>query len=228
LLEGEFPDGRLPDESRLMTEYGEGRNVVRHALAMLQSEGLIARTQGVGTTSRTQKTRLILQDAHGLGHSITAPLRIVSRVIAAEVSRTSRVTAERLDVNVGEPSLVVDVLTYIDGEPAVLLTSHLADPTAWPLVAEAIEVGSWSGDWYELLGSIGLRPVYREAITEAVRTSGIVAELLDAQPGDPSIRVERRLCLGERRVLEFGYSYARGDRIVFVSADGLIPAEVLR
>src|ERR1700733_10132984 len=46
---GHFKDGRLPPEPALMMAEHASRSAVRLALDLLRAEGLVARSQGVGT-----------------------------------------------------------------------------------------------------------------------------------------------------------------------------------
>ncbi|MCI8625052.1 MAG: substrate-binding domain-containing protein [Lachnospiraceae bacterium] len=49
------PDSKLAIEDTLMEQYQAGRNTVRHAVALLEKEGLLIRKQGSGTYIRSQK-----------------------------------------------------------------------------------------------------------------------------------------------------------------------------
>jgi DNA-binding GntR family transcriptional regulator len=46
--DGAFPDGRLPAEDALASEFGVARDTVRRALSLLADEGLIRSTHGRG------------------------------------------------------------------------------------------------------------------------------------------------------------------------------------
>ena len=225
----EFRDGRLPDESCLMAEYGLGRNVVRAALSLLQQEGVVTRTQGLGTFVVTQRTSLALRGANGFAGSVDgSPTRLVSRVISAEEFALPVDMARRLGVSTGTPCLAVDLTTAIDGTISVVLTSYLVDAEARAAVRMLSASGSWYGDWYELLALAGLRPVRREVTTEAVGVDPVVGRLLGLPAGAPVMRCERHLLLGDREVPEFGYSYCRGDRVAFHSVDDARSTEVCR
>jgi GntR family uxuAB operon transcriptional repressor len=50
--DGFAPGGRLPTERRLATELGVSRTAIRHALAVLEAEGLVSREVGRGTFLR--------------------------------------------------------------------------------------------------------------------------------------------------------------------------------
>jgi GntR family transcriptional regulator len=227
LVGGEFGSGRLPDETRLMAEYDVGRNVVRGALSLLQQEGLITRTQGLGTFSITHKASLTLRDANGIASCIDgAPTRVISRIVSVHEMPAQADIATRLEVAPHTPCLVVDMTTTIDGLPAVVLTSYVADPTSRSRVKRAVAPGSWHGDWYDLLTSIDLRPVRRMITAEAVGADDVVAPMLALTSGSPVMRCERNLSLGDDGVLEFGSSYCRGDVMALTMIDGIVTARV--
>ncbi len=227
LLECEFGDGRLPDESELMSEYSTGRNVIRSALSLLQQEELICRRQGAGTFSLTRKTRLTLRNANGFTSAIADHgTEVFSRVVSScEISAPVDV-ARRLGVEAGAICLVVEVATSLDGKPAVLLTSYIADPEARERLGARLR-GWWAGDWYELLSIVDLSPLRRETVVEAVRADELVGPLLGVEQGDPLIRFERMLRLGDAGIRECGYSYCRADLVVLATSDGILVTEVV-
>ena len=76
LASGRWPPGALmPSESALVAEFGVSRMTVNRALRELQSEGLVARSQGVGTfaaplhrVSSTLTIRDLQEEIHARGH----------------------------------------------------------------------------------------------------------------------------------------------------------------
>jgi GntR family transcriptional regulator len=222
VLESEFPVGsRLPDEPQLMDEYHVGRNVVRAALAQLQHEGLISRIQGAGTFAVVHKTRHMLTEAHGLTWSVvSAAGRLSTRVLSAHTVPTPFGVAMHLGTAPDSLCLAVDVVTEIDGEASMVLTSYVPEPVH-DRIAEHLRAGRWAGDWYDALGAAGLKPVRRDVIAEAVVADEFVAPILAIEVGAPMMRFERRLVIGEGddASFEYGFSYCRGDRLAFAFSD---------
>ena len=76
LASGHWPPGALmPSESALVAEFGVSRMTVNRALRELQAEGLVARSQGVGTfaaplhrVSSTLTIRDLQEEIHARGH----------------------------------------------------------------------------------------------------------------------------------------------------------------
>lgn len=226
LLDEEFSGGRLPDEAHLMLEYQVGRGAVRSALAELQREGLIERTQGAGTFPILCKARHRLEQAHGIGFSVASSrTRMATRIVSSQEVAAPADLARHLNVDPGSTCLVVDTVSSIDGTPAVALTSYVADRTAEQRLTEFVRAGSWDGDWYDALAAVDLRPRHREVLVEAVAVDELVAPLLGLRVGAPVMRFERRLLLGDDLVAEYGSSYCRGDLLVFAMTDGSLVLE---
>jgi GntR family histidine utilization transcriptional repressor len=76
LASGHWPPGALmPSEAALVVEFGVSRMTVNRALRELQAEGLVARSQGVGTfaaplhrVSSTLTIRDLQEEIHARGH----------------------------------------------------------------------------------------------------------------------------------------------------------------
>ena len=76
LASGRWPPGALmPSEAELVAEFGVSRMTVNRALRELQAEGLVARSQGVGTfaaplhrVSSTLTIRDLQEEIHARGH----------------------------------------------------------------------------------------------------------------------------------------------------------------
>lgn len=221
LLAGEFGLDRLPDDEQLMHDYGVGRNVIRTALSALQADGLIERKQGTGTFARSPKSLHRLVHTSGLGGSLPASwMRIGTRLLSAEEIHAPAELARELEVKPGSTCLAVDALVSVDGNPAIIQTSYLADAQARERLRAVIGVGVWHGDWYAALEEAGLGPTRREVLVEAVVLDDLVAPLLDVAVGSPAMRFQRRLWLGDDGAAEFGFAYCRGDLFSFVLDPG--------
>jgi GntR family transcriptional regulator len=214
ILGQRFADGLLPSESELMLEYRAGRNIVRAALASLQRDRYIVRVQGAGTFVVNRKLSHRTTAALGIAGSARASEhRAVSRVVASnEVAATGRVARE-LDVAEGTPCGAYDVLLTIDELPCVLMTSYLPVHSVPPGLDRYVLTNEWPGDWYDALDDIGLEIAGRQVSVEAILADPLVAPLLEVESGDPLLHFERRLLGGSGQVIEYGFSYCRGDRL---------------
>lgn len=105
LAQGRWPPGALmPSEADLVAKFGVSRMTVNRALRELQSEGLVKRTQGVGTFAaplhRVSST-LTIRDLHeeivSRGHEHRADVQLAREEPAGEA------LAERLGLAPGAP-----------------------------------------------------------------------------------------------------------------------------
>jgi GntR family histidine utilization transcriptional repressor len=82
LAAGRWPAGALmPSEAELVAEFGVSRMTVNRALRELQAEGLVARTQGVGTFAAPLHKVASTLTLHDLQDEITARGHVHSAVV---------------------------------------------------------------------------------------------------------------------------------------------------
>jgi GntR family histidine utilization transcriptional repressor len=119
LASGRWPPGALmPSEAELVAEFGVSRMTVGRALRELQTEGLVARSQGVGTfaaplhrVSSTLTLRDLHEDIVGRGHTHEA------RVQLQRSERAGPALAAQLGVARGTSVFHVLIVHLEDGVP---------------------------------------------------------------------------------------------------------------
>lgn len=193
------PGGKLPTQAELSESFGVSRIVVRHALDLLESEGLINRGQGGRATVRLHDP-LIRQSALHYKSNPGAPF-------AEEAMATERVpryshqtreegagleTASRLKIAVGDEVMCTEYVSFADGEPLMRVTSFepLAITRGTPI--ERPEEGPLMGAGIvDRFTSIGLRPtsVVERLYARMPRPSEIDA--LELKPGTPVVVIVR-------------------------------------
>lgn len=129
IVDGDFDEGRIPSENELATELGVSRTTVRDALSRLEQEGAIWRKQGSGTFVNQPglqiKSRLeemwayedVLED-HGYTPSV--------KVLRVDREAADRQLATELDIDVGDPLVVVEKLFLENRKPVVLTVNRIA------------------------------------------------------------------------------------------------------
>lgn len=128
ILEGEFPEGRIPAESDLASDLGVSRTTIRDALARLEQEGAIYRRQGAGTFVNEPglqiKSRLeeiwsyekVLEE-HGYTPSVV--------LLGTDETPADEELAAELAIEPGEAVIVVDKLFLEDDVPVVLTHNRI-------------------------------------------------------------------------------------------------------
>lgn len=195
------PGGRLPTQGELSETFDVSRIVVRHALDLLESEGLINRGQGGRATVRLHDP-LIRRSALHYRSDPGAPF--AEEAIATErVPRYNHETrqdgagleiASRLRIAVGDAVMRTEYVSFADGDPLMQVTSHeplaitrgtpIERPEEGPLMAAGI---------VDRFTSIGLRPtaVVERLHARMPRPSEI--DILELKPGTPVV-VMVRIC----------------------------------
>lgn len=128
IVDGEFDEGRIPPETELAEELGVSRTTVRDALTRLEQEGVIWRKQGSGTFVNQPglqiKSRLEemwayedVLEAHGYTPSV--------RVLRTETAEADADLAGDLQIEPGDPVLVIEKLFLENRKPVVLTINRI-------------------------------------------------------------------------------------------------------
>lgn len=193
-----------------MLELGTTRNVVREALGLLRDEGLIERLQGAGTFVASQKLLHRFDILRGVGSGYpNRRHRIVGELSSISVAPAPPLVVAKLGLRPGEDCLRVDAWVGFDDVPFSLSTSYL--PAGYE---DAIRDAPFSGDWYELLESVGMRLRMSTMSIEAAVADEHVAPWLAVGPGAPLVLLTRLIESEDLHPVEYGFVRVRADRVV--------------
>jgi GntR family transcriptional regulator len=127
IIQGDFPDNRLPAENELCARFEVSRTTIRSAVQALERDGLVVRRQGVGTliNHHVKPARLGLHRMAGFqtlleesGHRVTVDIDAAVSVPAPEV-------AGRLAIAADTPCYVLNKIFYAEERPAIALRDHI-------------------------------------------------------------------------------------------------------
>lgn len=176
------PGDRLPPEPDLAAELGVSRPTLREALSSLEEDGLVTRRRGAGTYA-TLLPRL--RNNLDINSGVTAMIHAAD--MEPGISR-SEVRAERadpdeaaaLDLEPGDPVVVVERVRTADGRPVVLsrdvVPEHLLDA---PTLARL-----GGGSLYELLARRSGRTVHHGIVSiEPAKADRRIAKALGLKTG---------------------------------------------
>lgn len=223
LHRGGFPDGRLPAEEQLMSEFGVSRSAVRDALALLRAEGLVQRVQGVGTIVVHSKVALSLDLNEYHGVVDPEPGSMLSGQMYVQVLDWREValpdTATRsLGLPPGHAGLRIDYIGWYRDEPIGLATNYVRYPEARELHRDQFRT-----DWYALLDAAGLPIAETTFLMEASVADEHDAALLRIAPGSP-VLLSEQVIAGPDGPFDFALIRGRGDRTAVFSRARRRPA----
>jgi GntR family transcriptional regulator len=207
ILAGEFPPtGPMPTEAQLSERYRASRITVRHALAMLDQEGLVHREQGRGSFVRPRR---IAVGPRRLT-SFTQELRERGSRQGSELVAVDRMPVPPdapVDPGPSGDCVRIERVRRADGRPIALMVSIIPAE-----LGEGIEEAlTRNGSMYEYLSATHALEI--DSADETYRVGAAddhAAGLLDIEPGTPVFMVERVGFAGARR-MEWTRSVVRGD-----------------
>ncbi|WP_329615158.1 GntR family transcriptional regulator [Streptomyces brevispora] len=167
------PGDRLPGENDLMAKYEVARMTARHALSVLQSEGLTEARKGAGVFVRSfqplrrRGIQRLAREQWGSGRSVwEADLGgrdlMVDQVEVSE-GPASENASRVLDLGEGENACIRSRRFVLDGKPVLLAISYL--PATLVAGSAITQQDTGPGGTYARLAELGHKPVhFREEI----------------------------------------------------------------
>lgn len=205
------PGDLLPSEARLCETFGVSRSVVRQALATLERDALVVKSQGRGTVVAGGIPELHRNVRWVAG--LSAQMRALgTRVQTRVLDHTIRAVPASLREVLGARALYLERLRSVDGRPLALIRTWIPLTFAPHLPREALQDRSL----HEMLEArAGVRITGGQRQIRAVAAQQPVAGLLDAPDGLPLLLLEGDTVDAEGRVVEIFATWHRSDRIAF-------------
>jgi GntR family transcriptional regulator len=208
---GEWQPGDLiPTETELIDSFQVSRNTVRQVLDMLVNEGLIYRQRGRGSfvahpTLEQSMMRIIsfTEDMRQRGFTPG------TKVLSAELSPAAEDIAEKLNLPPGEQLACLRRLRLADGEPMSIEESYLVHSYC---------PGVLQHDYAQqplreiLEKDYGIRITSAKQVIQALLAPGELANLLEINPLNALLFIERVSYSPGKTPVEFLRIYYRADR----------------
>jgi len=210
------PGEKIPSERELSEQLGVSRMTVRRAVEKLVEQGALQRSSTRGTYVREPGVVRHIGSIplEGLSQLLREEGAVPgSRLMSFEVTRAPRKVAERLNMRVGEPLVVVRRLRLANGEPFCIETSYLPQAMVPGLAAADLQEGA---SLYEILAQrYGIQPAGYESTLSISPATPEEAALLGIRP-DCSIMMMRSVVHDTAgRQIEYLKSVNHPDRVVF-------------
>lgn len=216
VLGGGYPGGQLPSESELMAVHGASRAAVREALAQLREDGLIERTQGIGTHVVTSTVSAQMAEVHGVvsagPQAMLGTGRMRPRLLDRSALPAPPTVARRLGVMPGTACLRVDYVSLLDDEPVGLATNYVLFPEAGLLLD-----CPFKSDWYEFMARAGVEFGTSEFVIGCELTDTALAAELGVPEGTPVTSLEQTISDLAGRPFDLAFIYMLGRRFRIVS-----------
>jgi GntR family transcriptional regulator len=181
---GRIPPGsKLPPEPALAWELGVSRPTLREALRSLEEDGFLTRTSGSGTyATHRPRLRNNLDVNFGVTEAIEAAAMTPGTIESAVLSeRATTEQARTLDLQTGDPIVVLERVRTADGRP-VVFSRDVASATG--ITAAELASMPLDGSLYDLLERRGQAVEHGVVTLEPVRADRPVARRLRVKPGE--------------------------------------------
>ncbi|MBK1614080.1 histidine utilization repressor [Rubrivivax gelatinosus] len=189
LAQGDWPPGALmPSEAELVARFGVSRMTVNRALRELQGEGLVQRSQGIGTFAAPRHRLASTLTIHDLHEEIEARGQHHEAEVLVQAQETAGAAlAERLGLAAGAPVFHTLIVHRADGLP-LQLEDRYVNPAAAPGYLE-VDFTRTTPTHYLLQ----VAPLWQaEYSVEASAASAEEARRLAIAEGEPCLVVVRR------------------------------------
>lgn len=199
---GEWRPGEaIPSEIELAGRYGVSQGTVRKAIDALAAENLVIRRQGKGTfvathTEEKTSTFRFLRIRRDDGQDESS----ASRLLAVRRARATAETAHLLDLEPGDPVIVLRRILEFSGAP-VILDEITLPATLFKGLTKA-KLDAYRGSMYGFFETeFGVRMLKAQEKLRAIAADAASARALNVPPGHPLLAVDRvTLTYGERPV----------------------------
>src|SRR5215213_4450986 len=204
-LEEAIEDGRLPRGSRLESELdlaeqlGISRPTMRVAIKQLVDKGLLIRRRGLGTTVAPKPVRRAVALTSLYDDLTESGREPKTRVLDLEETMCPPEIAEQLGIGPDAPVLRFERLRVAGSDPIALM--HNVVPVGLlKIEKEDLE----RTGLYELFRQSGIAPHVATQRVGARKADTRDAELLEIEPGDPVLTMERTAYDTSGRPIEYG------------------------
>lgn len=219
IIEGKIETGKwksgdkISSENELRTEYKISRNTVQKALDELVQEGVLERKQGRGTFVARPKIEQSLTSFYSFSKVMESQgMNPKDIILSINIEKANKKVAKRLQLDASDEVFALQRLRYANDEPIILETSYLPKKYIHAMSQKDLEGHSLYGFLEEYHN---ITVVKAKETFEPVIVRDYESQLLQINPGSPSLLLDRIAYDTQGRLIEFCRSIVRGDRCRF-------------
>ena len=204
------PGARLDNLRRLAQDVGGTLLTLRHALEVLERDGVIARRHGLGTFVSSRSVDYdILQLRTFAGDLSAQGEDVMTRFLRSQFERADRVVARALDAAPGARVLVLERLRLVAGRPTSFQASYLAPGLGEEVAKADLRVTPLR----QVLGyKLGIEIASAHETVSAVPLETRAARELGCRAGTASFRSDRVSVAPDGTPVVYDRVFIPGDR----------------
>jgi len=226
ISDGTYPPGsRLPSENELAQRFGVARSTIRHALAVLGEDGLVASHQGARRTVLAEprlqnfgELRSFSRWARSIGEEPGGRVELLERRAATEIQ------ARELGLSPGDPLVYIVRVRLLGDTPVMIERTAYVERAGLLLSFVDLERESIS----ERLEEHGIVFAHAEHTIDAVNATPDDARLLGVEVGTALLRERRRSSDPQGRALEWSEDRYVGDGVAFTIRNSISLSPLVR
>jgi GntR family transcriptional regulator len=209
------PGDKLPTEREICDNFGVSRITSRHALRLLEEQGLVERHRGKGTFVRqTRQKKIPIVDWDYTGSLNKAAPSIYRKLITNELITPPAHITEALGLFKSEKCLFVERMDFLKGEPVAFDRGYIPTNLATAIDEEMLVRVDFASVWSK---AQGITFSHFKEIIEVFAADDETAERLKVKKKQPMLLVIDQMLDNTDAILSIFETIYRGDRFKLIA-----------
>ena len=211
---GEWETGdRIPSEKQIMEMLSVSRGTIKKAITGFVNEGLLSSVQGKGTYVKSESANISYSLGSGL-LSFAESLKSQSidyetSVISVKKEGANKLTAERLNMGIGDPILYLKRLRSVDGEKVMLIENRIN----LNLFPKMLNVDFTKNNLFPTIEMLSNKLIGYSESKYAARIIGKErGRYLEVHEGAPVLHLEQLVHFEDGQPVEFGNVWLKSNK----------------
>jgi len=137
IQKGHKPGDVLPSEKNLAKRFQVNRHTIRRALEILVTKGLIGKLQGRGTIVQQRPINYSIHSGTRFTETLEYHGRQAESIVLRKIGiPAQKESAKRLEIDEGEPIILIETLRKMDGAPFSVVSHHFPLNKVYAVMSE--------------------------------------------------------------------------------------------